>query len=88
MTNTTAAKDLAHAAGRDVFHQDAACDAAEEDSWDQKQPGVPGNVAGFVVGEEREQSGGWNQGDQAGALRAMLVEKNRRQHQETAEKDF
>src|SRR6516225_6357090 len=67
-------KNAAHFRSRNSLSQRAARDSTQKYSGNQQQSGLPGNVTGLPIAQNRQNSSGRNQGDQAGPLRAMLTE--------------
>src|SRR5208282_2778324 len=67
-------KNAPHAGCRKVLRETASEDAAEKHAGDDQQARAHIHVMRVIVGEKGEQTGGRNERDQAGSLRAMLLE--------------
>ena len=72
---------------RESVSKFAADNAAEENAWNRKQSGRNINLVRAVIRDERKQTSGRNERDQAGALRQLLIEckeENEKRYEESA----
>src|SRR6516162_6520000 len=74
-------KDLTHEQGIKPARHLAAKNSAEKHSGNQEQSRTPGHVAAFGVFEKGQQARRGNQGNQARALRPVLVESKQQAEQ-------
>ena len=71
-------KDLTHAARVDAIGKFCPEDAAEKKSGNEQGTRQPGDVTGLCVGNHGEQTGRWDQCNEAGALRFVLIERQKK----------
>src|ERR1700688_4994593 len=74
-------KPLPRVPRREPFSQPSAQNASNKNSWDQKQPGFPGNITSLGIRQKRQQTSGRYQRNQTGSLCSMLP-KRKKQRQE------
>src|SRR6266481_266312 len=71
-------KHLAHAARVDAIGKLCAENAAEKESWNEQGARKPKDVSRLCVGNHGKQTGRRDQSDEAGALRFVLIERQKK----------